>query len=103
MGRQQHAVVRDFDLLSAPMQQQLQARVAEHHNNVAAVQQDVDAELDRLDRRGEPQEEAARRHYQGQRALLIAQRTFLTQLLSTVQAQTAQRDQAAPWYRLRRS
>ena len=85
------------------MQRRLQARVAEHHNNVAAVQQDVDAQLDTLDRRGEPREEAARRHYQAQRALLIAQRTFLTQLGSTLHAQATQRDQAAPWYRLRRS
>jgi hypothetical protein len=104
MGRQNQTVVRDFDLLSAPMQRRLQARVAEQNNNVGVIQQDVDAQLAALDRQGEPREAAARRRYQAERALLIAQRTFLTTLGHTVHSQTEQREQrVAPWYRLRRN
>jgi hypothetical protein len=69
MGRQQQGMGRDFDLLSQPMQQQLQARVAERNNNVAAVQEEVEAQLAELDRHGEPRDRTERRHYQAQRAL----------------------------------
>ncbi len=87
MGRQQQGMGRDFDLLSQPMQQQLQARVAERNNNVAAVQEEVEAQLAELDRHGEPRDRTARRHYQAQRALLVAQRTFLVTLNDTLHTQ----------------
>ncbi len=103
MDHQQQGVVRDFDLLSRPMQQRLHARVAERNNNVAAVQQEVEAELAELDRHAEPRDRTGRRQYQAQRALLIAQRTFLTTLNDTRHADSAQRDrQVIPWYRARR-
>ena len=103
MDRQHQNTDRDFDLLSRPMQQRLQARVAERHNNVAAVQQEVEAELAKLDRHAEPPDRTARRHYQAQRALLVAQLTFLTTLNDMRHGDTAQRDrQVIPWYRARR-
>ncbi len=104
MSRQQQGLGQDFDLLSQPMQQRLQERVAERNNNVAAVQQEVEAQLAELDRHGEPLDRTARRRYQAQRALLVAQPTFLVTLKNTLHAHEAQRNQQViPWYRARRS
>lgn len=104
MGRQQQAMVQDFGLLSQPMQERLQARVAERNNNVSAVQQEVEAQLAELDHHGEPRDPTGRRYYQAQRALLVAQRAFLVALSDALQAQAPPRDQQViPWYRAGRS
>lgn len=96
-----HRLPRDFDLLSEPMQQRLQRRIAHHNGAIGPVIEAVRAELAQLDASPQAQEEASRRSYQAQRALLVAQLAYLDKLGES-QSANAQPPARSFWSRFRR-
>jgi small-conductance mechanosensitive channel len=96
-----HTLSRDFDLLSQPMQQRLQRRIAHHNGALAPVIEAVRTELAQLDANPEVTSEDGRRSYQAQRALLVAQLTYLD-AVGAAQSVDAQPQPQGFWSRFRR-
>jgi hypothetical protein len=83
--------MRGFDLLSQPAQQRLRARVADADGDIAAVANEVRAELHALDRGGVISHDTSRQQ-QADRAFFVAQLTYLDLLARDA----AQNDQPQP-------
>lgn len=96
-----HIPSRDVDLLSQPMQQRLQRRIAHHNGARAPVIDAVRAELAQLDADPEVMSEDSRRSYQAQRALLVAQLAYLD-TVGAAQSADAQPQAQGFWSRFRR-
>jgi small-conductance mechanosensitive channel len=96
-----HTPSMDFDLLSQPMQQRLQRRIAHHNGALGPVVEAVRAELAQLDADPEVMCEDSRRSYQAQRALLVAQLTYLD-TIGAAQSADAQPQVQGFWSRFRR-
>lgn len=101
MNTYTHTLPRDFELLSQPMQQRLQRRIAYHNGALGPVVEAIRAELAQLDASPDAQSEARRRSYQAQRALLVAQLAYLAQL-GDAQSADEQPPAAGFWSRFRR-
>lgn len=101
MNTNTYTLPRDFDLLSEPMQQRLQRRIAHHNGAIDPVIDAIRAELAQLDASPEAQSEARRRSYQAQRALLVAQLAYLDKLGES-QAAREQPQAGSFWSRFRR-
>lgn len=96
-----HTQPREFDLLSEPMQQRLQRRIAQHNGAIGPVVAAVRAELAQLDASPDAQSEDSRRSYQAQRALLVAQLTYLD-TVGAARSADEQPQAAGFWSRFRR-
>lgn len=101
MNTHTYTLPRDFDLLSEPMQQRLQRRIAHHNGAIGLVVERIRTELAQLDASPDAQSEANRRTYQAQRALLVAQLTYLAQL-GEAQSVDEQPQAGSFWSRFRR-
>ncbi|HEY0601566.1 MAG TPA: hypothetical protein VGD58_01585 [Herpetosiphonaceae bacterium] len=96
-----HTPPMDFDLLSQPMQQRLQRRIAHHNGALGPVVEAIRAELAQLDADPEVMSEDSRRSYQAQRALLVAQLAYLD-TVGAAQSADAHPQAQGFWSRFRR-
>jgi hypothetical protein len=101
MAMSQSLQMQTFDLLPPPAQKRLHARIEETDGGRAAVEQDIRVQLERLDNKPEPAKTGARVRYQGERAFLVAQLTYLSMLGESDSAGDTTTSGRLGWWRSR--
>jgi hypothetical protein len=84
--------LRGFDLLSLLAQQRLRARITDASGDIAAIRNEISAQIDELDRDMADASEANQRQLQADRAFFVAQLTYLDLLAAAATSQEQPRE-----------
>jgi hypothetical protein len=79
--------LRGFDQLSPLAQQRLRARITDAGGDIAAIRNEITAQIDELDRGMADASEASQRRLQADRAFFVAQLTYLDLLAAVATSQ----------------